>query len=167
MKTKQVLDFNVDKENKEIVIRREFDAPVHTVWRAWTESSILDQWWAPKPWKAQTKSMDFRIGGSWLYAMVGPDGKEQFGRADYHAIALAKNFSLTDAFTDEKGNIDTAMPQSTWNVTFKEKNDSTLVTVQITNEKAEDFDKLLKTGFQEGMTAALENLDDLISDKAI
>lgn len=63
-----------DAANKKLIVVREFDAPLAEVWKAWTDSSILDQWWAPKPWKAKTKTMDFREGGTWLYSMVGPDG---------------------------------------------------------------------------------------------
>ena len=73
-----------DLDNKKMTITRSFDAPVSDVWRAWTESELLDQWWAPKPWKAETKSMDFRVGGYWLYAMVGPDNTKHWAKADLH-----------------------------------------------------------------------------------
>jgi uncharacterized protein YndB with AHSA1/START domain len=161
------MDFKVDKENKKITITREFAAPVSTVWRAWTESKILDQWWAPKPWKARTKSQDFRVDGSWHYSMVGPEGEEHFARADYSAITPQKSFTGKDSFTDADGNINTAMPQSTWKVDFREENGSTIVTVLMTFEKTEDLEKNLEMGFKEGMTAAMENLDDLIAEKAI
>jgi uncharacterized protein YndB with AHSA1/START domain len=65
-------DFVVNKDNNNIKISREFAANISLVWDAYTKSDILDKWWAPKPWKARTKKMDFREGGSWLYAMVGP-----------------------------------------------------------------------------------------------
>lgn len=167
MKTSLLMDFKVDKENKKVTITREFAAPVSTVWRAWTESKILDQWWAPKPWKAQTKSMDFRVDGSWHYAMVGPEGEQHFARADYNAITPQKSFTGKDSFTDAEGNITTTLPQSTWKVDFREENGSTIVTVLITFEKTEDFEQNLEMGFKEGMTAAMENLDDLIAKKAI
>ncbi len=55
-----------DAANKKLIVVREFDAPLEEVWKAWTDSNILDKWWAPKPWKAKTKTMDFREGGLWL-----------------------------------------------------------------------------------------------------
>ena len=67
-----------DLANKKIIVTREFDAPIEDVWKAWTERNILDEWWAPKPWKARTKSMEFKPGGRWLYAMVGPNGEEHW-----------------------------------------------------------------------------------------
>ena len=58
--------YTKDVANNKMTVVRQFDAPVEQVWRAWTESELLDQWWAPLPWKAKTKKMDFREGGSWL-----------------------------------------------------------------------------------------------------
>ena len=64
MKTSLVMNFSVDKENNRVNVVREFSAPVGKVWAAWTQQELLDQWWAPRPWKARTKSMDFREGGT-------------------------------------------------------------------------------------------------------
>lgn len=83
--TKETI-FSKDVANKKLTVVREFDAPLEKVWKAWTESELLDQWWAPKPWKAITQSMDFREGGKWLYYMLGPDGSRHYCRADYKTI---------------------------------------------------------------------------------
>ncbi len=53
-----------DVANKKIVVVREFDAPLEEVWKAWTEKELLDQWWAPRPWKAKTKNYGFPGRGS-------------------------------------------------------------------------------------------------------
>lgn len=162
-KTSLLMNFSVDKENKRISVKREFAAPLSKVWAAWTERELLDQWWAPKPWQAQTKSMDFRVGGYWQYAMVGPDGTKQWARADYKSITPLKSFSVQDAFCDEDGNIDQAFPRSFWTNVFSETSDTTLVSIEIKYENISDLEKYIEMGFKEGFTAALENLDELIS----
>ena len=91
MKKTLLMNFVVDKENNKINVEREFDAPPDLVWSAWTESELLDQWWAPEPWKAETQSMNFTEGGYWHYAMVGPDGERHYGRADYKTIDPMKH----------------------------------------------------------------------------
>src|SRR5690606_36527914 len=68
----RIFNFVVDKDSLTVTVKRSFDAPVDLVWSAWTEANLLAQWWAPKPWKAVTKDMDFREGGRWLYAMTSP-----------------------------------------------------------------------------------------------
>ena len=86
MKSGLLFDFNVNKENKTLNVTREFAADKNLVWSAWTEKEILDQWWAPKPWKTDTKSMDFREGGRWLYAMCGPEGEEHWSFSDFTSV---------------------------------------------------------------------------------
>ena len=46
-----LFDFSVNKENKTITVQREFAASLDLVWEAWTNPQLLDQWWAPKPFK--------------------------------------------------------------------------------------------------------------------
>jgi uncharacterized protein YndB with AHSA1/START domain len=156
------MNFTVDKENKKVIVERKFKAQLNKVWSAWTESHLLDKWWAPKPWQAKTKTMDFREGGFWLYAMVGPDSSEHFARADYKSIEPLKSFSLQDAFCDSDGNVNQDFPRSSWVNTFSDLSNETMVTCEITYNKLEDLEKIIELGFREGFTMALENLDDIL-----
>lgn len=104
MKSNLQFDFLVDKENNTIIVRREFAAKLRLVWDAYTKAELLDQWFAPKPWKAKTKTMDFREGGFWLYAMCGPNGEEHWGRMDYLKIQPLESYTGLDGFCDDKGN---------------------------------------------------------------
>ena len=152
-----------DLANKKLVIVREFDAPLKQVWKAWTESELLDQWWAPKPWKAETKSMDFREGGTWLYCMVGPEGASSWCREDFKTINKHKSFTAIDAFCDVNGNIDKNFPAMHWKNVFSETDSGTKVEVEITFSTEADLEKILEMGFEEGFTAAHGNLDELLA----
>lgn len=157
-----MMDFSVDQENATIHVSREFAAPLPKVWAAWTESGLLDQWWAPKPWRAQTKTLDFREGGHWLYAMIGPDGETHWSRADFHAITPLESFTSSDAFCDEQGNVNPAFPRSHWTNAFRQTANATRVTIRIRYETLDQLQKIIEMGFKEGFTAGLENLDDLL-----
>jgi uncharacterized protein YndB with AHSA1/START domain len=161
MKTDLLVNFSVDKENNKIKVEREFAAPVANVWAAWTQSNILDQWWAPKPWKARTKSMDFKEGGYWQYAMVGPEGEEHWARLDYKSIAPLKSFTGIDAFCDAEGNINPAFGRSTWTNQFAGTSDSTTVSIDIQYDTLADLEQIIQMGFKEGFLAAMENLDEI------
>ena len=63
-----LFNFLVNKENNTLTITREFAAPRQLVWDCYTKCELLDQWFAPKPLSAKTKSMDFRNGGHWHLA---------------------------------------------------------------------------------------------------
>jgi uncharacterized protein YndB with AHSA1/START domain len=166
MNSNLIFDFAVDEQNNTINVKREFAAPLEKVWAAWTQSDLLDQWWAPKPWTSKTKSMDFTVGGTWLYAMVGPDGTKQWCRADYKSIETQKSFSLTDAFCDADGKINDDFPRSSWENRFEENGGSTVVNMVLKYERLEDLEKIMEMGFKEGFTAGLGNLDELLASQA-
>lgn len=163
MKNAILFNFEVDKANSKISVSRSFHAPLDLVWAAWTESDILDQWWAPKPWVAQTKSMDFREGGHWLYAMVSPENEKHWSRADFLKITPKEFFSAMDGFCDEEGNMTLTLPRNKWENSFTEKGEETLVNILISFDTLEDLEKYIEMGFKEGFTAGLENLDQYIA----
>ncbi len=162
MSSNLAYDFSVNKRNKTITVKREFAAELPLVWDAYTKSEILDQWWAPKPWKARTKTMDFREGGHWLYAMVGPEGEEHWSRADYRSIQIQKKFTGLDAFTDAEGNVNAELPQSKWEVTFTIKGQNTLVEILMSFDDPDQLEATLQMGFKEGLALAMEGLDELL-----
>lgn len=145
-----------------LVVTRSFKASKDKVWRAWTESALLDQWWAPKPWKAETKEMDFTEGGHWLYAMVGPDGEKHWCRADYKTVDAQSSFSALDAFCDENGNPNTDFPRMNWFNTYTALGDTTDVTIEISFDSEESLNKIVEMGFKEGFSMGLTNLDELL-----
>lgn len=152
-----------DVANKKLIVVREFDAPLEAVWKAWTDRELLDLWWAPKPWKAKTKSMDFREGGSWLYSMVGPDGTEQWCRADYTKVIPNKQFIGDDGFCDENGKMTHDFPGMHWDAVFSATETGTKVEIAITFASKEDMDKIIEMGFEVGFTSAHGNLDEVLA----
>lgn len=164
MKTNLQFDFIVNKENKTVNVTREFAAQLPLVWDAWTKPEILDLWWAPKPYQTKTKSMDFREGGSWFYAMISPEGQTHWCRNDYKKIDVLKAFSGLDAFCDENGVINTDFPRTIWNNTFTENEETTTVTIVAQYEKLADLEQIIAMGFQEGFSMALGNLDDYLNE---
>ena len=158
--------YTKDLENKKMIVTREFDAPLELVWRAWTEKELLDQWWAPKPWKANTRNMNFNEGGSWLYSMDGPDGSSALCRVNFKTIIPQQSFTALDSFCDEQGNPTEELPQMLWKNEFIALGDQTRVHVEITFKSIEDMDKIIEMGFQEGFRAAHTNLDELLQEQA-
>lgn len=165
MKTILKFDFTVNKENNTVNVQREFAANLELVWEAWTNPEILDQWWAPKPYRTVTKSMDFREGGRWLYYMESPKGEIHWCKNDYLIINPLQNYTGLDAFCDENGMESKDMPRTKWTNTFSENNDKTLVSIVAKYESLADLEKIIAMGFKEGFAMALENLDQYIEAK--
>lgn len=151
--------YTADNDKKSITVERTFDAPLTMVWKAWTESTILDQWWAPKPWKANTQSMNFTEGGAWRYYMQGPEGERHYCKCDYREIQREQYYSGVDCFCDEQGNRNMDMPSTIWHVAFAASGNTTMVTVTLSCESVEALETLVKMGFKEGFAMAHQNLD--------
>ena len=94
MKNNLLFDFTVDKAAKTVFVTREFAAGLSLVWDAFTKPEILDQWWAPKPWAAKTKFMNFEVGGRRFYAMVSPEGQECWSIQKYTSISPKTNLNF-------------------------------------------------------------------------
>lgn len=152
-----------DPVEKTIHVVRAFDAPAEMVWKAWTESELLDKWWAPKPWKAETKKMDFRVGGSWVYAMVSPEGMRHWNRVDFTAITPLKSFAATSIFSDEDGLPVPDFPTMHWFNEFIPTDSGSKVVVTIRFDKDADMQKIVEMGFEGGFSMALTNLDEILA----
>jgi uncharacterized protein YndB with AHSA1/START domain len=163
MSQEKIFNFMVDKDKLAIKVERSFDAPLDLVWSAWTEAELLDQWWAPKPYQAETKSMDFSEGGRWLYAMVGPEGEKHWALKDFSTIVPKNGFSYRSIFCDENGNVAPAATGSTWVNSFVERQGGTLVINDIRCDSLAHLEAHIKMGFKEGYTMGLDNLDGLLA----
>ena len=152
-----------DLPNKKVTITRHFNAPVGEVWNAWTQSDLLDRWWAPKPYRAETKTMNFADGGYWLYAMVGPDNDKTWCKVEFKGIDPQKSFQAADMFCDENGNKNSDFPSMNWENLFQANGTGTTVIVKISFTSEEDLKKIMEMGFEAGFTAGLGNLEELLA----
>ncbi len=152
-----------DIKEMSILVSREFQAPIELVWKAFTESEILDQWWGPAPWGAETKFQDFSVGGYWLYAMVGPENEKMWGRMNYTAIDLHKKFDIEDAFCDENGIVNPELPVSKGSNVFTITLTGTKVEFKMRFSSEEQLQKIIEMGFEQGITMCFEQLNKLIS----
>lgn len=104
--------------DRDIRLTRVYDAPVALVWDAWTDPAQLAQWWGPRGFTITTHSRDLRPGGTWVYTMHGPDGKDWPNFTRYHVVEhqarleydhgassedAAPLFRVTATFTDLGG----------------------------------------------------------------
>lgn len=147
-----------------LIVTRSFDAPVEKVWRAWTESRLLDDWWAPKPWKTETKSMRLAEGGQWLYSMVGPAGERHWSRVDFKTVVPQKKLVSVCVFCDENGNAAPGMSPMYWLVEFRSQDGGTAINVELSLDSETDLEKIIAMGFKEGFTMGLGNLDELLAN---
>jgi len=163
MKNSLLFDFIVDKSTNSVFVNREFAAELALVWDAFTKQEILDQWWAPQPWRSKTKHMSFEVGGRRFYAMVSPEGQEHWSIQDYMFIAPKTNFKMVDAFADKDENINKEFPISNWSLDFRETGGITKVDITIKHKALADLEKIIQMGFEGGFTMTLNYLEHLLN----
>ena len=161
-----LFDFTVDKATATIHITREFAADLDLVWDAFTNAEILDQWVGPKPYRVQTKEMDFREGGRWLYAMIGPENTPptRYSLAEFVQIQAKSGFTTKNSFADENGNpFDSGFTFSITRNSFKAVGDKTTVQIAKKMESLAQLEKFIEGGyFEKGTASGFRNLDEFL-----
>jgi len=156
--------FETDLSNKTIHITREFNAPIEKVWKAWTEPALLEKWIVLKHWTAETKTMDFTVGGIWLYAMVSPEGQKHWVYAKFTAIDDQKSISSTGMFCDGDGNPILDGPKSFRETKFLPiDGNRAKIDMLITFEEESTIKMFVDGGFKEGISMTLDHLDELLT----
>lgn len=155
-------EINKNLDDFSLEVKRVFAAPLNLVWRAWTEANLLDQWWAPRPWRCETSFMDFRPGGRWDYTMVGPEGERHAAVQLFDQIEVEEFYLGKDAFADEAGNILENLPVATWKNTFMPTEHGTLVITWAHYPSREALETVLNMGMEQGLQMAQNNLDELL-----
>ena len=146
---------------RELVLERIFDAPREKVYRAWTESKLLKQWFAPKPWTTPGAALDVRPGGASMIVMRDPDGKDYPNPGIYLDVVENEKLVFTDAVTaawepSEK-------PFMTAIITFDDLGDGkTRFTARVRHWTVEDRDEHEKMGFNAGWGQCADQLAELL-----
>jgi uncharacterized protein YndB with AHSA1/START domain len=151
-----------DFRQKSITVAREFDASVADVWRAYTDAGLLDQWWGPAPWRAETRELNFTAGGHWLYAMVSPENQKHWARMNYVAIQHHHSITIEDAFCDEHGAINPALPVSRGSIVFTSTGRGTRVEFMMTYQEESQLQQIVDMGFEQGISMCFDQLDALL-----
>ncbi len=158
-----LFEFTADKATSTIYITREFEADLDLVWQAFTDAEILDQWFGPKPWRVQTKEMDFREGGRWIYSMVSPEKVAGYSLVEFVEIKPKTSFITRNSFCDEHGNpVNIGMTSSLTTNAFEAGAEKTTVRIIKQMASLAELEQFIAMGFKEGMAAVLGNLDALL-----
>jgi uncharacterized protein YndB with AHSA1/START domain len=140
----------------EILIKREFDAPRSLVWRAWTEPDLIKRWWSGGHGEVTVAEVDLRVGGSWRYVLVTPEGQEVGFHGEYREIDHEKRLVNTEIF--EGAPEDGSEPPLNV-VTFEQSGERTLLTLVVKCSSKEIRDMIIDSGMEQGMQASYDELE--------
>lgn len=144
--------------DRQILITREFDAPKHLVYKAWTTPELIKRWWHAKRGVATVADVDLRVGGAWRWVMVTDDGAEVAFHGEYREIIPNERIVHTEVFEGAPGGDD---DPAVVTLTFTERNGRTTVTQLMEVSSREIRDMIIDTGMEGGLQDALDLLEQV------
>ena len=147
----------------QILITREFAAPRHLVYRAWTTPELIARWWTARRGRATVVEVDLRVGGKWRYAMVSDSGFEVAFHGEYREIVPNERIVSTEVY---EGIPDAEARAALNTATFSEANGRTTLTLLVQHATKADRDMHIASGMEGGLQDALELLEELAASLA-
>jgi uncharacterized protein YndB with AHSA1/START domain len=145
--------------DEQILITREFDAPRHLVYRAYTTPELVKRWWAGRRGQVTEAEIGLRVGGAWRYVMVADRGFEVAFHGEFREIVPNERIVTTEVYEmpdapplppeDEPLNI----------VTFTEENGRTTLSILVRTTSKELRDLIAGSGMETGMQESLDALE--------
>jgi uncharacterized protein YndB with AHSA1/START domain len=145
----------------EILITREFDAPKHLVYRAWTTPELVKRWWNAKRGEVTVAEIDLQVGGTWRYVMVTGDGFEVGFHGEYREIVPNERIVSTEVY---EGIPEENAGEGTLNTaSFNEMDGRTTLTILVKCPNKEVRDAIIDSGMEAGMQDAMDLLEQVAS----
>jgi uncharacterized protein YndB with AHSA1/START domain len=141
----------------QILVTREFDAPRHLVYKAWTTPELIKRWWSGGLGEVTIAEVDLRVGGAWRYVMVANGGFEVAFHGEYREIVPNELIVCTEVYE--------GMPEAEGDVvctySFTEKDGGTTVTLLVDHPSKEIRDMVIDSGMESGMQAGWDLLEQI------
>ena len=139
----------------QILIAREFDAPKHLVYEAWTTPELVRRWWSANRGEVTIAEIDLRVGGVWRYVMVAEGGFEVAFHGEYREIVPNERIVSTEVYE--------GMPdaEALNTLTLTEADGRTTLTILVQHASKDDRDAHIDSGMEAGMQDALDLLEQV------
>jgi uncharacterized protein YndB with AHSA1/START domain len=139
----------------EILITREFAAPKHLVYKAWTTPELIKRWWSANRGEVTLAEVDLRVGGKWRYVMIADGGFEVGFHGEYREIVPNERLVSTEVFEGmpEGEAVDT--------LTLTESGGRTTLTILVQHQNKAHRDAHIESGMEDGLQDALNLLEQV------
>jgi len=157
-----VLSSSKDLDTLTLTMVAEFDATPESVWGVWEDPRKLERWWGPPTFPATFTRHDFVVGGESRYYMTGPDGEKPRGWWRIDGIDKPHRLEFANGLSGDDGEPVPGVEPMPGYVTFEAVGGKTRMTAVTHFVDVEQMEKMLGIGMQEGMAAAMGQIDALL-----
>ena len=142
--------------DEQILITREFDAPKHLVYKAYTTPELVKRWWNAKRGEVTVAEIDLRVGGTWRSVMVTDDGFEVAFHGEYREIVPNERLVSTELYEGVPDGVPTLNT-----LTLTETDGRTTLTILVEAPSREVRDAIIDSGMEAGMQDAMDLLEEI------
>jgi uncharacterized protein YndB with AHSA1/START domain len=147
--------------DEQILIIREFDAPRHLVFEAFTTPELVERWWHARRGRMTTCEIDLRVGGRWRYAMVADDGTEVGFHGEYREVVPNELIVSTEVYEGLPEGISEEDAATVNTATFVEAGRRTTLTILVQAPSRVARDAIMESGMEDGLQDALDLLEQV------
>ena len=141
--------------DEQILITREFAAPRHLVWKAWTTPELVKRWWHANRGEVTSAEIDLRVGGRWRYVSVTHDGLEFAFSGEYREVVANERLVSTEVFEGFPDG------EALNTLTLTEADGRTTMTVLVQHSSKAHRDAHIDSGMEGGMQEAMDLLEQV------
>jgi uncharacterized protein YndB with AHSA1/START domain len=146
--------------DEEILVTREFAAPRHLVFEAWTTPELVERWWHANRGRVTLVEIDLRVGGKWRYVMVVDDGMEVGFHGEYLEIVPGERLVTSEVYEGLPDGVSEEMGGTTNTLTLTDTGSGgTLATLLIKATSKDSRDAIIASGMELGLQDALDLLE--------
>jgi uncharacterized protein YndB with AHSA1/START domain len=145
----------------QILITREFDAPKHLVYKAFTTPELIKRWWSAKRGEVTVAEIDLRVGGKWRYVMVADGGLEVGFHGEYREVVPNERIVSTETFEGLPEGVSEEDGTTVNTATFTEADGRTTLTILVQAPSKETRDAIIESGMEAGMQDAMDLLEEV------
>jgi uncharacterized protein YndB with AHSA1/START domain len=143
--------------DEQILITREFDAPRHLVYKAWTTPELVKRWWSGRRGSMTVAEIDLRVGGRWRYVMISHGGVEVAFHGEYRELVPDERIVTTEVY--EGAPDGTEAPLNI--IDFTEADGRTTLTLLVQTSSKELRDLIIDSGMEAGMQEGMDLLEQV------
>jgi uncharacterized protein YndB with AHSA1/START domain len=139
----------------QILITREFNAPKHLVYKAYTTPELIKRWWSGQRGTVTSAEVDLQVGGTWRYVMTANEGFEVAFHGEFRDVVPNERIVSTEVFE--------GMPdaQALTTATFTETDGRTTLTLLVDHANQDDRDAHVNSGMEVGMQEGMDLLEQI------
>jgi len=153
-----------DPEKLTMTVTAEYDVSAERAWQLWNDPRQLERWWGPPTYPATVVDHDLSAGGAMTYYMTGPEGEKYGGWWRVLEVDPPRHLLVEDGFADEFGQPQAGMPVTLMRLAIVDRpHGGVEITVESTFASVEAMQQLLTMGMDEGLSAAMSQIDAILA----